>query len=291
MVNLLANAYAMERYLEIGANVNKAFTKVSIQNKTVVDDSFDHPVTELVEIEVGFAAFVGRCEAFFDLLDRDTEAVRKYTGVVADENRCGWDLIVISTAAQCFATAYTAFKRSLPYSHENTVWIIDRTIPPCPYSACPDPNDSRQFRELAGIAKPNTWTGDAYKAVLAIHDNHADYSYFTAYNIPVPRTFVWRGARARAAKPVFNGLEGIAKLDYFDLLRHAYIMVPQRIESAPLLLGMVLSPELYRDDNTVKRLTTVKLSTNAEVKLRNDLLKVKADLEQQRQIAAHNNRP
>ena len=67
---------------------------------------------------------------------------------------------------------------------------------------------------------------DVYKVVFAIHDFHLGLRYATITDAGSRQTLVWR-SHGEARRPIFDSLEAISRLSYFDFLEGR-----QRLEPA-----------------------------------------------------------
>jgi hypothetical protein len=104
------------------------------------------------------------------------------------------------------------------------------------YSSLRDFADCQAARAEAGVSS-NSWHGDTYKVVLAIHDLFPQFSYATIIGEGNPQTLVWR--QSRRAEPAFETLEAISRTDYFQLQKLRALLNPigpadlERLELPP----------------------------------------------------------
>jgi hypothetical protein len=111
---------------------------------------------------------------------------------------------------------------ALAWTHRRSVMLLDDTVPSDVYSALPVQRDALRFRQEAG-GKGGAWHGDVFKAVFLIHDFFPFLDYRTISGPDNPQTLCWRAPGA-ARKPVFNSLERISRLTWFDLRNHQDVM-------------------------------------------------------------------
>jgi len=125
--------------------------------------------------------------------------------------------------------------------------VIDDTIPSDLYSAWPNQREAVNLRrDDLGIAK-GTWQGDVFKTVFAIHDFFPMMSYCTITTGGNPQTLVWRQPRAGFA-PLFNSLDTISRLTYFDFKRRSDVMRGEGEDAAlaHVLTGLGFAGEQYQ---------------------------------------------
>lgn len=249
-VNLLAKHYRAELYLELGTGGGYTFPLVEMPWRTAVDERFAFDRELIAQAEKGCAFFQGSSDAFFAALAEGGDEATAYAEW-ADGERPRWDIIVMSGANRVFADYWREFNHTLSYSHADTIWLINYTVPSDSFSANPDGAAFTAGRAASG---GGFWYGDVYKTVLAIHDFLPDISYCTVPTAGYPQTFAWRSERS-GRTPAFGLMETIAELSYDDLLTHAYLMLPATLEQVPRLLGMSLDPAEFRDEYATARLT------------------------------------
>ena len=246
-INAIAARHGFSHYLEIGVFRGETFLNVRMPHKTGVDPNFAFDTAEHLSPLTTYAP-VPSDEFFRTLPERLGE--RPY--VLPEGRPFLFDLIFID-GLHTFEQSFRDFRNSLPYSHERTVWILDDTVPCDPWSAIPDQEKSYRYRGLAGIGG-NPWHGDVFKTVFALHDLHPEFRYATQTSNGNPQTIVWKVASPRKAEPVFGGSEEIARLSYFDMLDHAWALLPVDDNVALGMIGMDISPEDFTDPKSVSRL-------------------------------------
>lgn len=115
------------------------------------------------------------------------------------------------------------FTNSLSYTHKKTIWIFDDTVPCDPWSSLPNQAECYKLRYLAG-SKSLAWHGDVFKCIFAIHDFYPDISYATVYDQGNPQTICWRTEFPAKRKRIFNNIDDISSLSYFDMLENCYAL-------------------------------------------------------------------
>ena len=105
---------------------------------------------------------------------------------------------------------------SLSHSHDDTIWLIDDVFPSDVFPAVPAQDDALKYRRLHGT-RGTAWHGDVFKLVFAVHESFPNLSYRTVVGDGNPQTILVRRQRPKF-EPLFNNLELISRLTYFDLL-------------------------------------------------------------------------
>ena len=263
-INSLASTYQAGKYLEIGVQNGKTFFHVDMPHKVGVDPAF--PFEENAFSNEGRLFFRERSDEFFARLREDIAALPAVFNNAAGKPT--FDIIFID-GLHTFEQSFRDFMNSQTFAHENTIWLLDDTVPSDPYSALPDQAMSMAYRKAAKLSG-NPWHGDVFKTVFAIHDLFPEFSYCTLMRAN-PQTVVWRAAYSER-KPVFASWDAIAQLDYFAMLRHAALLMPVQETMLLHLLGMTLDPSAYGDENTWKKLCFAQLRNVVDV---NELKKMK----------------
>lgn len=235
-LNYLANLRCASRYLEIGVNRGDTFFKVPLPLKVAVDPDFKFDPAELGR--PGEFFFSTTSDDFFHQLGSRGSEVEQCLSGNFPEGKITFDLIFLD-GLHTFEQTLRDFANSLHFSHENTIWLLDDTVPSDEYSALPDMERSLAARRKAGI-NGMTWHGDVYKVIPAIHDNFPEYSYCTLIE-DNPQTVVWKAAK-RDVEPVFASLEAIAALNCHDIDRHIKLFMLSRAKELPSLLGRTVVP-------------------------------------------------
>ena len=262
-INALAQHIGAKLYLEIGVLNGATFFAVTIPIKVAVDPNFLFDPKEHETSGTHF--FPMPSDDFFKSLATGApEAIPLTKGTPGGHP--AFDIIFID-GLHTFEQSFRDFENSIAYAHENTLWLLDDTVPSDPYSALPDQQKARIFRKSAGLAG-GLWHGDVFKTVLAIHDRYLEFSYCTLMERN-PQTVVWRHPRGAGKRtPVFSSLEEIAGLDYFAMLEHAALLMPTRSDTLCDLLGKALDPARHGAPDAWKTLMHRKLVTTSEQLIR-----------------------
>jgi hypothetical protein len=203
-INFLAKRVSATRYLEIGVQHGRTFFGVEIARKIAVDPKFRFDWQSKQDDNTRFFAMPS--DAWFINHSRGEE----------------FDVIFLD-GLHTFEQTFRDFCNSLSVAHTKTIWVIDDTMPSDLYSAWPNQREAVTLRrDDLGIAK-GTWQGDVFKTVFAIHDFFPMMNYCTVATGGNPQTLIWRQPRADF-KPLFNSLDAISRLTYFDYKRRLQVM-------------------------------------------------------------------
>ena len=246
LINFLAKRYSAQHYLEIGVRDGDTFFSVAMPDKVAVDPRFSFDPKPHASKKQRFYPITS--DAFFEQLA--TKGSDAETALSRDRTPVTFDIIFID-GLHTFEQSWRDFKNCQPYAHKNTLFVLDDTIPCDPYSSIQNPQLAVAYRKQAGL-EGNYWHGDVYKTVFAIHDFYPEYSYCTLLQQGNPQTLVWyTGDKSR--KPIFSSLEEIARLNYFDLLHYAHVLMPVDMPFGALL-GKTLNPQQYARPDDWKKL-------------------------------------
>ncbi len=197
-LNALAQLNNAQSYLEIGVDRGNTLMDVSIPDKTAVDVKFRFDIQN--EAAAGHLFFEMTSDLFFTREARH----QKY------------DLLLID-GLHTFEQTLRDFTNSLSCAHDKTIWVIDDTVPCDVFSSLTNHLQAHRYRDEAGLTPKHgkAWHGDVFKLVFALHDFFPMFSYRTVLNPGNPQTVIWRQPRT-PFKPLFNSLETISRLTYFD---------------------------------------------------------------------------
>jgi hypothetical protein len=198
-IKTLAEALNAQSYLEIGVNRGVTFLNVPIMQKTAVDPKFLFDTTLITDSNVVLKEMTS--DDFFSTLP----TTQKYN-------------IIFIDGLHTFEQTYRDLCNSLLHANDRTVFLIDDTKPNDVYSSFPHQRKAVNYRRQAGGVGPQ-WHGDVFKVIFALHDFHPGLNYRTIVGSGNSQTLVWR-SNAGWRKPLFNCLEKISRLSYFDLLDH-----------------------------------------------------------------------
>ena len=202
-INQIARHVGARSYLEIGVFRGKTFNALDFERKVAVDPRFQ-----------------------FDVADYQREGI-EFHQMPSDQyfTRHGlsrtFDIIFLD-GLHTFQQTLRDFCNSLACAHDQTVWLIDDVLPVDVYSAWPNQTEALKFRRQAG-GEGWAWHGDVYKVVFAIHDFFPMYSYVTLGGRGNSQAIVWKAPRVDFT-PIFDSIEAIERLSYFDLLKRQEIL-------------------------------------------------------------------
>jgi hypothetical protein len=202
-INQIAKHVGARSYLEIGVFRGKTFNALNFERKVAVDPRFR-----------------------FDLADYQREGV-EFHQMHSDQYFTQYGLsrtfdIIFLDGLHTFQQTLRDFCNSLACAHDRTIWLIDDVLPVDVFSAWPNQTEAVAFRKRAG-AESWAWHGDVYKVVFAIHDYFPMYSYVTLGGRGNPQAIVWKAPRIDFT-PIFDSMEAIERLSYFDLLKREEIL-------------------------------------------------------------------
>lgn len=184
-------------YLEIGVNQGLTFNGLAFERKVAVDPKFRFDPEPFRTDGVEFH------EVPSDVYFTQADPAQKF------------DLIFLD-GLHTFQQTFRDFCNSLSCGHDRTIWLIDDVLPVDVYSAWPRQSEAVEFRRQAGGDSP-AWHGDVYKVMFAIHDFFPMYRFITLGSDENSQALVWRAPRTGFA-PIFDSLEAIERLSYFDFL-------------------------------------------------------------------------
>jgi hypothetical protein len=197
-INAIARAIGASKYLEIGVAAGDTFFDVSVTDKTAVDPKFRFDVAENKGDD-------NLCK-FYEMGSDEY-----FINIHAEEK---FDIVFID-GLHVFSQTFRDFCNSLSATHEDSVIIIDDTIPSDVYSSVPDMSLSLACRFREG-GQGADWHGDVFKMIYAVHDFFPWLSYVTISNNGNPQTVIWR-ERRRFFRPRFDSFELISRMTWFDL--------------------------------------------------------------------------
>lgn len=238
-LNALTSGLSAQTYLEIGVEKGLTFSDVAIETKHAVDPHFR-----------------------FDWQTRQT-ATHHYYPVPSDTFFASYtgqpfDLVFLD-GLHHFEQTLRDLMNVLVHSHERTIILIDDVFPSDVFSSLREHSDANQYRALAG-GSGEAWHGDVFKVIFFIHDFLPTLSYATIENNGNRQTLVWKGPRKRFT-PIFNSVETISRLTYFDLLKHQDIMhlMPEQEAIAKAIRGQ-------DDDETSEKFSPASPSLTTRIK-------------------------
>lgn len=210
-VNALAPRIGARRYLEIGVQKGVTFRDVAVDERVGVDPRFQFDTEAVANDTTTLHAMPS--DQFF------AEAAGPKP----------FDIVFID-GLHVFEQVVRDLTNTLAWTGWHSAILIDDTVPIDVYSAVPQQRDALRFRREAG-GKGGEWHGDVFKVAFLIHDFFPTLDYRTIIGADNPQTLAWR-ATGTVRKPVFNSLERISRMTWFDLQAHRDIMRPASEQEA-----------------------------------------------------------
>jgi hypothetical protein len=211
LIGDMSKNFRVENYLEIGVHAGRTFFSLDITNKVAVDPRFAFDTAKHQQEGVHF--FQQSSDEFF-------------AGLKTHPVEAPFDIIFID-GLHTFEQSFRDFENSLSFAHAGTIWILDDTVPCDAYSAVPDRALAYAYKKAVGVTD-QSWHGDVFKTVFAIHDRYPEFSYCTLMD-GNPKTIVWR-SEPEVRTPLFSSLEEISRLNYFSILEHPAVFRPVNYE-------------------------------------------------------------
>jgi Methyltransferase domain len=210
-INALAAHLNAKRYLEIGVSTGTTFQDVAIAERTGADPAFAFDIHSLTNETTRLLPQTS--DSFF-----------------ATEPMSSLFDIVFIDGLHTFEQVVRDFSNAILHTHSRSVIVIDDTLPDDVYSAHPDLDAIGRYRRSIGSGAA-AWHGDVFKIIFYVHDFWPGLNYRTIVKSGNPQTLVWR-AKAKERTPLYNNLEKISRLTYFDLLDHMTVLQPADEEEA-----------------------------------------------------------
>jgi len=202
-INALASALGARRYLEIGVSQGATFHAVNIPDRVAVDAKFPFDYAKFANNHTSFHEITS--DRYFESLPPDVT----------------FDIFFID-GLHTFEQTLRDFCNAVVHSNPKTVWLLDDTRPSDVFSTMPDMARTYHFRQMTG-SKDRSWHGDVFKLVYYIHDFMPTLNYRTLIGGGNPQTLIWRSNRGWRA-PLFNNLEAISRMTYFDMCDHIAVL-------------------------------------------------------------------
>ncbi|MEM9244722.1 MAG: class I SAM-dependent methyltransferase [Cyanobacteria bacterium P01_F01_bin.153] len=204
-LNYLINKLGAKSYLEVGVFKGRTFKQIIAEAKYAVDPEFRFKYQERSKPnEIYFNKI---SDDFFRSLD---------AGKKLD--------IVFLDGLHTFRQTYRDFCNTLAHTHDQSIILIDDTLPVDPFSALNDKARSKSMRKICNAEHTKAWHGDVYKLVFLIHDFYPAFSYGTIQEPGNPQTVVWKSKIKEKRNPIFDDLEVISRLSYFDLIDNIQVL-------------------------------------------------------------------
>lgn len=197
-LNRLIAALAADSYLEIGVFRAGTFSRIEAPTRIGVDPRFRADIGPLAAMP-GVRLVESTSDAWFGTLPPESS----------------FDVAFLD-GLHLFEQTYRDLCNVLAHAHRRTVVLLDDTVPIDVYSSLRDARQTLQYRRASGSERQD-WHGDAYKVVFMIHDFHPSLDYRTIVGSGNGQTLVWR-SNAGPREPVFDSIDAIARLSYFDAM-------------------------------------------------------------------------
>ncbi|XPV76643.1 MAG: class I SAM-dependent methyltransferase [Desulfovibrio sp.] len=198
-INAIAAFTQAKTYLEVGVSEGDTFFNVDIKHKVAVDPYFQ-----------------------FDYMQYQTDSTILHQ-IPSDEyfihhaEGQKFDIIFLD-GLHTFEQTFRDFCNTQCVAHDKTIWLIDDTVPSDIYSAHTISSEAIALRSLETKNVSGLWHGDVYKTIFAIADFFPMFSYCTSEEPGYEQTFVYKRP-VRHFTPLFNNLEAISRLEYFDFFK------------------------------------------------------------------------
>jgi len=202
-INALASRLGAGRYLEIGVRSGTTFLDVDMPERVGVDPGFVFDTAAHANDATRFHAMTS--DRYFSEFSQDGDFG-----------------IVFIDGLHVFAQVVRDLTNTLAHTTRQSAILIDDTLPYDVYSAHPEQGEAHRLRHQAGD-ESNAWHGDVFKIVFLIHDFFPFLDYRTINENGNPQTLVWYG-QGSARKPIYDDLEAISRMTWFDLQRHLQVL-------------------------------------------------------------------
>ncbi len=195
-INALARRLGFERYLEIGVRTGTTFLDVEVPERVAVDPNFAFDTAAAANEKTRFHAITSD----------------EYFVNFADDGPFG---MIFIDGLHRFEQVVRDLTNALAQTTRRSAILIDDTLPSDVYSAHRRQGEAIRLRQEAG-GKGGAWHGDVFKTVFLIHDFFPFLDYRTIQENGNPQTLAWYGNDG-GRRPVFNDLEAISRMTWFDL--------------------------------------------------------------------------
>ena len=219
-INSLVDRFGFSDYLEIGVRSGDTLFNVKAQQRTGVDPFFAFDICAHSSTP-GLSLYPITSDAFFLGLDPSAK----------------YDISLID-GLHTYDQTYRDILSTLHHSHQDTVIIIDDTIPCDAYSAHRDPATCLRLRGMNHNKDDGRWHGDTFKSVLLLLLFSPSLSIATIMDSGNPQTVVWRHSNRRPSidydkmNRLYNAVNSLALVDYFWLMDNLDIYNPCTEEDA-----------------------------------------------------------
>lgn len=210
-INALAGRLGARRYLEIGVHEGRTFLGVEVPERVGVDPRFAFDTAAVANDTTVLHAMTS--DRFF-----------------AEAAGTGPFDIVFIDGLHVFEQVVRDLTNTLAWTGWRSAILIDDTVPSDVFSTHRVQQEALRMRREAG-GQSLDWHGDVFKIPFLIHDFFPVLDYRTITGADNPQTLVWRAPGA-PRQPVFNDLERISRLTWFDLQAHREVLRPAREDEA-----------------------------------------------------------
>lgn len=188
-INRLKSLGNAKRYLEIGVYRGRTFNQLSFDCKTAVDPRFRFKPNE--HFGNGIEFYEMTSDAYF---------------MQASSDRV-FDLVFLD-GLHTYDQTYRDFCNVLIHSHQDTIVLIDDTLPSDRFSAIRNQQQAYKMRSQESSSQSKHWHGDVYKMIILLRLFHPLFQYATLTGSGNPQTVVWRkdgkiGAMTQGKVPPF----------------------------------------------------------------------------------------
>lgn len=207
-INFINQQSSIASYLEIGVKEGFHFFNIQAQHKTGI---MPYPSLDYRELD----------SEHLDIFEISPE---DYFLHFYDNKK--FDLICLNNAKH-LDSLFKEFSLTLSCSHENTIWLVNGSLPRDLYCTLPNIENNFNLRKKMTGVEDWSWNGQVYQFIMALHDFFPMMSYFTMSEWNNHQTIIWFEPRHHF-KPRFNNFETIAKATYTDYLAHQdlYNIIP-----------------------------------------------------------------
>lgn len=190
LINLLsAQNNLQSRYLEIGVESGRTLRDVKIQKKYAVDPYFHFNTF-----------FPSRTYRFYK-----TDSDSFFNKILKSEIRFE---IIFLDGLHTFEQTWKDLQNSLKFVANNSIIIVDDTIPIDESSSLPDQSACYKMRESLGNSHDLRWHGDVYKVVCALSFlKIPTINWATLTDQDNPKTVIWLDKSAIGEWPILPDLD------------------------------------------------------------------------------------
>jgi hypothetical protein len=205
-INSIITKMGFSSYLEVGVNKGETFTSVNANRKVAVDPKFNFEFHERANL-------YSTSERYFEITSDE----------FFYQNSEKFDIIFLD-GLHTFEQTFRDFCNSISLANDNTIILIDDTLPTDIYSAHPNQSEAIKIRQKDTQKVSGSWHGDVFKTIFAIREYFPLWSYRTITSGGNPQTVVFRKCERRDSRG--SSLETISRMSYFDLWNNYELLNP-----------------------------------------------------------------